>query len=586
MPESVPFRSVRFGPRNKLKAASQTCIAVLALSAALVAASSPAMAQQAIPPSAEAPRAQDQVPAPYAITVPAPSAAADIAPQRTPDGAESVTFTLQSITIEGMSAYTPSAIAPLYEAQIGQVVTLADMFALAQAITRRYRADGYILSQAVVPQQTIENGAVTLRVVEGFFSAVTLEGVDETSLLGKRIRRMTNRLSAERPVTAATMEHTLLVVNDIPGLRARSVISPSQTIAGGADLMIVIEDDILSGQVAIDNFGSRYLGPVQLSNTTHISNALGYGERITGQIVSAPAHSEMLYGYAAFQTPIGSQGTVFGVDATYSDTAPGYTLDPFDVEGFSTVFGGGFKHSFIRSREENLFGRLRFDWRKASSKSTIDITRTDRVASLRLGGDYQRVDTLWNIAVNSLSFDLSKGVGLFGTSDKNDPTLSRANGDPRHTKAELEVERLQKIADDWTALAVIRGQIASHALLSAEEFGVGGHGLGRGYSPSEITGDNGFAGSFELQWASPQMHGEVMNRPQFFAFYDFGKVWNKSEVASVQKKDSLASTGFGLRTGLLNTVNTEVSVALPLTRDVATSGDREVTVYFTLSVPY
>ena len=46
-----------------------------------------------------------------------------------------------------------------------------ELFDFANAITRAYAQAGYALSFAVVPEHTIEDGAVTVRVIEGFVPA-------------------------------------------------------------------------------------------------------------------------------------------------------------------------------------------------------------------------------------------------------------------------------------------------------------------------------------------------------------------------------------------------------------------------------
>lgn len=547
-----------------------------------------AMAQEAVPSSAEAPRTEGQVPAPQDFIIPAPiTPAPDLAPQAVPEGAQDIVFSLNGIRVEGVSAYDGSRFTPLYEGMIGGQVNLGDMFALARDITRAYRADGYILSQAVVPPQTVTDGVITIRVVEGHFSALDLEGVDETTLLGRRIRRIAERITAEKPATAATLERNLLLINDMAGVSARSIITPDTDITGGARLGILVSEDLVSGRVSVDNYGSRYIGPIQISNVTSLNNAIGLGERVTAQVVGVPQSDEMIYGYGLFQLPVNASGTVVGLDVTYSETEPGYTLDDFNVAGQSALFGGEVRYPFIRGRAQNLYGRLRFDWRRATSKSDIDVTRTDKIAAMRLGLDYQGLDNaLWAPGVTTMRLDLSKGLDLLDASHEGDTNLSRANGDAQAAKMELSIERLQRIGGGFTALIRAEGQYASDALLSAEEFGVGGNHLGRGYSPSEITGDHGLAGSFELQWHPASLDGKILQKPQVFGFYDVGKVWNLSEVASVQKKNSLASSGLGLRSGLFGYVEGELYVAFPLTRDIATADDRGPNVFFSVSVPY
>ena len=104
--------------------------------------------------------------------------------------------------------------------------------------------------------------------------------------------------------------------------------------------------------------------------------------------------------------------------------------------------------------------------------------------------------------------------------------LTRDLADPQATKLEAEIQRLQRVTNNVNVLLAARGQIASNALLSSEEFAVGGINSGRGYDPSEITGDHGISGKVELQWNNPiAFTGQnFVESYQLFGFYDIGRV--------------------------------------------------------------
>ena len=57
---------------------------------------------------------------------------------------------------------------PPINALVGREVSLADVFRLADELTLCIRNEGYVLSRVIVPPQNIRDGAVQLRVVEGY----------------------------------------------------------------------------------------------------------------------------------------------------------------------------------------------------------------------------------------------------------------------------------------------------------------------------------------------------------------------------------------------------------------------------------
>lgn len=559
-------------------------VRTLLLSASLSAFMiTPALAVVDIPGSADAGRTQESLPTPDfqngvspKINIP------EIRVENAPDGAENIRFVLKDIVLEGVTAYSQDDLAPLYSNSIGTEISLTDVYAIAQSITRKYRSEGYLITQAVIPQQTIEDGIVTIQVVEGYIDQVFIQD-DANSMASERMRGMAEQLKQSNPLTASDLERWLLLVNDMPGVTARSIISPSKTTIGGADITIIPTTDPYEFSLSVDNYGSRYLGPVQVSAAAQFNNLFNLADLLKAQFVKSIDDDDLIYGSVAYEMPINNYGTRLKLDISHSDTAPGYDLEIFEVEGYSTTMGIEASHPIIRSRTQNLFGSLRFDYRTLSSQNIVDaVDRSERIPAIRLGLDYNIFDTIWKPAVNEMSMTVSHGLDIFNATDKGANTLTRANGDPQYTKAEAEISRLQTLTNDLNVFVGVRGQLASGPLLSSEEFGIGGRTYGRGYDSSEIVGDHGVAAKIELQWNTPAPI-EFVDKYQLFGFYDIGRVWNDDEVVANIQRASLASTGFGVRADVLKNVSGELMATFPLTRDVQTRGSEDPRFFFSLS---
>ena len=141
----------------------------------------------------------------------------------------------------------------------------------------------------------------------------------------------------------------------------------------------------------------------------------------------------------------------------------------------------------------------------------------------------------------------------------------------------LRIQRLQRITPSINLLLAGRGQYSRDALLSSEEFGLGGISTVRGYEPSETVGDRGIAGKVEVQWNNPSR--EV----QLYSFLDSGTVWNEDANNSNQKRNSLSSAGIGVRLDLPMDVNAEFIAAQPLNRDIQSRGNRDPQFFFSLN---
>ena len=499
--------------------------------------------------------------------------------QTAPAGAENILFNFGGIIIEGADAYSENALFEIYGDKIGTQISLADLYDIANEITLKYRNDGYILTQVIVPPQTIEDGIVRLRAVEGFINNISVQGdesKDKFGLIEQYARRIDTSGGA---LNIETLERQLLLINDLPGVSARSVISPSRTTVGAADLLIIVERDPFEALVGVNNHGSRFLGPVQFDTSATFNSLFGYNDQITARFVGAPdAGLELAFWSLEYKQPIGSQGTTISALASLTDTDPGYTLDTFEVLGISRFASVEAEHPFIRSREKNLSGRLSFDWRKVESRNNINPTTNDTIRALRAGLRADFLDDVLGVAVNTVDIEYSQGIDVFGASEKGDANLTRAEGDPTFSKVNVQLQRLQRLANNLNLVLTGRAQLANNPLLSSEEFGLGGISTVRGYDPSEVVGDDGIAANVEFQYNNSPIFGS-----QLFGFLDSGTVWNQDETAGDQKRDSLTSVGFGLRGEVTHGINAEFVAAQPLHRDIETQGERDPQFFFSLS---
>ena len=540
------------------------------------------LAQLAIPDSASVGRSDDSVPTAQFNRMDTPQInIPEVRNDNAPSGSENIKFTLNSINLDGVTAYNVAQLQQIWANKLGQTVSLDDIYVFAQQITRQYRSDGYIITQAIIPQQTIDDGNVNIRVVEGYIDNVRIEG-DQTEFVTGHVLQIANNITKDKPLTAANLERWLLLVNDIPGMSARSIISPSDTAIGGADLVIIPIIDPYSFNFNLDNYGTRFLGPLQASISAQFNNLFNAAETIQAQFVTDPDDGERIYAFTRLSLPVNSNGTNFGMDYTYSDTNPGFELEIFDVEGYSSLIGFDLTHPFIRTRTQNLFGSLRFDYRDLTSKNNVDAFKTkDKIAAFRAGLDYSIFDNIWRPAVNEASFTLSQGVDLFDANQNGDVNMTRADGDPQFTKFEASLSRLQNLYPEFSLFTALTGQVSNNPLLSPEEFGAGGRAFGRGYSASEIVGDDGFGATAEVRW-KPENTSLDINGYELFAFYDFGKVWNQETDINNLEKQSIASVGVGARIDFTDVISGEILLAEPLTKDVSIYDNKNTKLLFSV----
>ena len=135
-----------------------------------------------------------------------------------PKGAESIRFVLRRVNIEGVTAFDKQTLGELYAKDLNKEVNLGIAWKIAAALTERYRSAGYLLSRAYVPQQEVDNGTITVKVVEGYVGKVEINGpVGDQSV----VKQMIAHLLSQKPVKADQIESFLLRMNDLPGVTFR-----------------------------------------------------------------------------------------------------------------------------------------------------------------------------------------------------------------------------------------------------------------------------------------------------------------------------------------------------------------------------
>ncbi len=559
-------------PLRKAVAIVIVTVVIAALGALVTAAhAQPTNPAQPAPPTVlpGAIERQFQVP-------PQPRARPDViqlpqAQQRPPAGTESVRLGVKRIALEGALALDAATVRALIEPLEGRDVSFAELVELANALTVRYRDAGFILAQVVVPEQRIDpvDAVVRLQAFEGFIDEVRFSG--DVGSDGARLDALANAIQGKRPLTALTLERYLLLLNDIPGLRAATTITPSLTQAGAADLEIRLTRRAVAGELAIDNRGSPAAGPWRMTADVEAFGLLGTSR--TAAKLATTGNRELLFGSLQHEQTINREGTKIVLTGSTAQSRPNVqaSFGSLILETESRSVGLSIQHPMIRARSQNVYVRVGFTGYNGETRANATLTSDDRIRAVRLGLAWDQADSFQGLNIADVEF--SRGLPRLGATALDDPNRSRVSGRSDFTKATFYAARLQSVARRWSVLLAATGQYARSDLLAPELFAAGGEQFGRGYDPSELLGDNGAAAKVELRYTDTTARGWLANYT-LYAFYDAAVVRRRTPVNETVQA-SLASTGLGVRFGTEQQVSGFLEVAQPLTRPVASRSDRD-----------
>jgi hemolysin activation/secretion protein len=516
-----------------------------------------ARAQQSNSSATDASKIEQRIERPSAPYSP-PTLVTPPAPPHPPAAAPAQPFTLVGAEITGSTVYTPAQLGDFYEPYLGRSISVAEVEAITKAITDRYHRDGYFLARAVAPPQDVALGILRIRVIEGYVARVDYKGAKpgRSGLFDD----WAAKIAAERPLKLATLERTLLLMSDAPGLVVEPGLIPIDEDSGAYALEIDLKQKSVNGFATLDNRGTTTVGPLETYDGIDFNDMLGLLERTRLAVFTNPAQTdEVRYGEIYQEHMLTSEGTRMWLFASHSILETGRRFTDSQASAQGTRFTIGLSQSLLRSRTENLTLDLKADSIDSSKTSTGQIY-ADRLRILRIGADYNVKDGIGG--VTWVSGEISKGFDILHASDADSVLISRTGGQSDFVKYTLDITRQQALIDRFALQIAVAGQTSPYTLLAPEEFSIGGRRFGRAYKPADISGSRGAAGYVELQY-NPAMKIEPLTAWQLYGYYDLGAVWGRGF-----NRQSMASAGGGVRIGLPHDITGGIEVAQPLTRPV------------------
>ncbi len=480
------------------------------------------------------------------------------------------TFVLSAVHIEGATVFPSDELAKSFEPYLASLVGQAELEKIAAHITEKYRQAGFLLSYAVVPQQSVRSGIVRIRVVEGFISKVRLAGDKRAATA---VSRILERLPKDRPLHSETLERVIGLARLVPGVIVKDVqISRLAPDPARHQLTIAIGAARYGALAYTDNRGTIENARIRGYTSFNLASLAIPGDQLQIDLFTIP-YSKFRYAYGQVKgsIPLNSDGLRVSGSASYGDQAHG--LAGTDQDGFSRQLTGELSYPFDTSRSFSLIGHAGLtDWKSEDKRSGLIVLR-DRLQVARARLEFTKVST---IRLDGM-IGISRGVDFGSATEKGDPLASRPFGSSKFTKFNAALQLTARLSDRARVRLETSAQYSTRPLLALEEYALGGSRIGRAFDFNELTGDHGAGAMLEISYRLREpKHGP--KAVEIFTFVDGGGAFRHRSSAGLPKSQWLADVGAGARFAAFG-FRWSGELGVPIAR---TGADRDVRAFFSV----
>ncbi len=472
---------------------------------------------------------------------------ADRRPAQTPSTTSATRrVPVKAFRLTGLTVASEPAVQPLLEPYRNREATLTQLHEAATVVQDYLTGLGFFV-RVYVPTQDVKDGIVELRVVESRISSINVQRGEGLRIGDETLRRYFSSESGEAGglLSRSRMEHDLLLLNDLAGVRARAILVPG-TEPGSTTLLLSAQaEPFVQGFLSADNSGNKFAGRARADADVRLNSPLGAGDLLSAR-ASVTAHSN--FARVAYTMPVGPDGLSLGMAYSLNDYKLCCEFEALNQEGWARSGNLFATYPLVRSLSKNVSASLVYGDRRIVGRSLGALSSDHRLDSWTpvLYGDWQ--DKWWGMAArSSWSAQVTSGRVDLSTSPDRAGDIATAGTGGRYDKAQFNFARVQKLGVNWTLLAAARGQFASKNLDSSEKLILGGLSGVRAYPTGEAVGDAGLILSAELQREIvPQWVGSL--------FLDYGRIqlhknpWANWEAGNpnIRNKYSLNGGGIGV----------------------------------------
>jgi hemolysin activation/secretion protein len=465
---------------------------------------------------------------------------------------------VRDVRVIGNTVFSDAEIAEVTAPFTNRTLLTEDLERLRLALTLLYINKGYLTSGAIIPDQDVASGVITVQIIEGKLTRIDIEGNRwfRSSYLRDRLS-----LGSRTPVTLDPLQEQLqLLQQDRRIERVNAELRPGDQRGDSVLHVRVADRNPFHASMEVNNYQTPLVGEIRGIGTLTHDNLTGHGDPLR----LSYGHSSGAFPIvdASYALPFNRYGTTFSPYYRRFDfklIEPPF--GPLNINTNTEIIGMSLRHPIYKTVTDEvalsiigehlftqsfLFGNVPFDFFPGfqNGAATVSVLRFAQDWTHRTLDTVLAVRSRFSVGLNVLSATINANP------DKPDGQFFSWLG---------QAQAIKQFGEEWLGMQLLGRmdlQLTNSPLFPLEQVSLGGRYTVRGYREVTILRDNSFIASVEprfplVRWAN----GEPM--VQFAPFVDVAHGWNlgdnrPSATAPITSfPDTIASVGAGLRWNIL-----------------------------------
>lgn len=459
-------------------------------------------------------------------------------------------FEITRFEVTGNTLLDPAAVQALLSGFTGKQRDFGYVERAVVALEGAYKKRGFSLVKVILPEQELNGGVVHLQVIETRLGKVSVKG--NVSHSNANIRRSLPAVVEDTMLNTDLLSANLRMANENPSKKI-DVRLQSGSQPGVVDAAVQVADEkTWSVGAVVDNSGFETSGRTHVTAQYQNFNLWGLDHLFSLQYTTSVEDPSKISVYGAgYHIPLYSHADSLDFYGSYSTVNAGsVSAGIFDltVSGAGSVVGTHFNHDFPRIGHYE--SRLVVGFDRKAFRNDVELLGT------QLGGDVT-VDPLslsyagtWTLPAGNFNFYLTGVRNIPGGSQAGDSnfTAARSGAQTGYSLLRYGVGFYRPLTGDWLLRLTVNGQETRDALVSGEQFGVGGAASVRGLQERELADDKGITANAEVY--TPNLCAAVPGGATHctaLAFFDDGYLSRNDALPGESSHASVNSAGIGFR---------------------------------------